>query len=87
MVRRKLIRIDGDERIKTKLLAFLVLTLLTLAARSSKDDANDRADNSHQEDKNTEDTSEAVAVDKGLLNEVTVPASFLEGEDIDTVLT
>lgn len=65
-----------------------MLTLLTLAACSSKDDANDKADNSHQEDKNTEDTSGAVAVDKGLLNvEVTVPASFLEREEIDTVLT
>ena len=72
---------------KKKLLAFLLLTLLTLAACSSKDDANEKADNSKQEDKKTEETSGAVAVDKGLLNvEVTVPASFLEGEDIDTVV-
>ncbi len=56
-----------------------------MAACSSKDDANEKADNSKQEDKNTEDTSGAV--DKGLLNvEVTVPASFLEGEDIDSVI-
>lgn len=72
---------------KKNLLAFLLLTLLTLAACSSKDDANKKEDNSKQEDKKTEETSGAVAVDKGLLNvEVTVPASFMEGEDIDTVV-
>lgn len=71
---------------KNKLLVFLLLTVLTLAACSSKDDANDKADNGKQEDK-TEETGESVAVDKGLLNvEVTIPASFLEGEDIDTVV-
>lgn len=73
--------------LKKNLLAFLLLTLLTLAACSSKDEASENADNSKQEDKKTEETSGAVAVDKGLLNvEVTVPASFMEGEDIDTVV-
>ena len=77
----------GDERMKTKLLAFLLLTLLTLAACSSKDETGEKVDNSKQEDKNTEETGETVGVEKGLLNvEVTVPASFLEGEDIDTVV-
>ena len=72
---------------KIKLLAFLLLTVLTLAACSSTDDANEKADNGKQEDKKTKETSGAVAVDKGLLNvEVTIPASFLEGEDIDTVV-
>ncbi|WP_262176486.1 hypothetical protein [Saccharococcus sp. Marseille-Q5394] len=72
---------------KTKLLAFLLLTVLTLAACSSKDDANEKADTSKQEEKKTEDASGAVAVDKGLLNvEVTIPASFMEGEDIDSVV-
>ena len=72
---------------KTKLLAFLLLTLLTLAACSSKDETSDKADNSKQEDKKTEETGGSVGVEKGLLNvEVTVPASFLEGEDIDAVV-
>ena len=72
---------------KTKLLAFLLLTILTLAACSSKDETSDKADNSKQEDNKTEETGGAVGVDKGLLNvEVTVPASFLEGEDIDSVI-
>ena len=72
---------------KTKLLAFLLLTLLTLAACSSKDETSDKADNSKQEDKKTEETGGSVGVEKGLLNvEVTVPASFLEGEDIDAVI-
>ena len=58
-----------------------------MAACSSKDDTSEKADNSKQEDKKTEETGGAVGVDKGLLNvEVTVPASFLEGEDIDTVV-
>ena len=72
---------------KTKLLAFLLLTLLTLAACSSKDEPSEKADNSKQDDNKTEETGESVGVDKGLLNvEVTVPATFLEGEDIDTVV-
>lgn len=72
---------------KKKLLAILLLSILTLVACSSKDDANEKADNSNQEEKKTEETSGAVAVDKGLLNvEVTIPASFMEGEDIDAVV-
>lgn len=71
---------------KKKLLAFLLLSLLILAACSSKDDAN-KADNNKQEEKKTEEPGGSVAVDKGLLNvEVTIPASFMEGEDIDTVV-
>lgn len=72
---------------KKKLLAILLLSLLTVAACSSKDDADEKADTGKQEEKKTEETSGAVAVDKGLLNvEVTIPASFMEGEDIDTVI-
>ncbi|MGN7387843.1 hypothetical protein [Sporosarcina sp. SAFN-015] len=72
---------------KKKLLAFLLLSLLILAACSSKDEANEKENNNKQENQKTEETSGAVAVDKGLLNvEVTIPASFMEGEDIDTVV-
>lgn len=72
---------------KKKLLAFLLLSLLILAACSSKDDANEKDNNNKQEEKKTEEPGGAVAVDKGLLNvEVTIPASFLEGEDIDNVV-
>ena len=72
---------------KKNLLAFLLLSLLILAACSSKNDANEKEDNNNQDEKKTEETSGSVAVDKGLLNvEVTIPASFLEGEDIDTVV-
>lgn len=68
---------------KKRLLAILLFTLLTMAACASKDDANEQADKSTQEDNKTEE----MAVDKGLLNvEVTIPASFLEGEDIDSVI-
>ncbi|WP_432361517.1 hypothetical protein [Sporosarcina sp. UB5] len=70
---------------KKKLLAILLFALLIVAACSSTDEANDKVDS--KEDKKTEETSGAVAVDKGLLNvEVTIPASFLEGEDIDSVV-
>lgn len=72
---------------KKKLLAILLLTLFVVAACSSKDNVKEKVDDSKQGEKKTEETSEAVAVDKGLLNvEVTIPASFLEGEDIDTVI-
>ncbi|MBD7985948.1 hypothetical protein H9649_15355 [Sporosarcina sp. Sa2YVA2] len=72
---------------KKKLLAILLLSTLTLAACSSKDDASEKVDNGKQEEKKTEETNGAVAVDKGLMNvEVTIPASFLEGEDIDAVV-
>ncbi|MEZ7171786.1 hypothetical protein [Sporosarcina sp. OR05] len=71
---------------KKKRLAILLLSIFTLVACSSKEDANEKADNGKQEEK-TEETSGSVAVDKGLLNvEVTIPASFLEGEDIDVVV-
>lgn len=72
---------------KKKRLAILLLSIFTLAAWSSKDEPNEKADNGTQEEKKTEETNGSVAVDKGLLNvEVTIPASFLEGEDIDVVV-
>ncbi|MDW0115033.1 hypothetical protein QT711_17875 [Sporosarcina saromensis] len=72
---------------KKKQLAILLLSIFTLVACSSKDDANEKGDSGKQEENKTEETSGSVAVDKGLLNvEVTIPASFLEGEDIDVVV-
>lgn len=72
---------------KKKRLAILLLSILTLVACSSKDEPYEKADSGKQEEKKTEETNGSVAVDKGLLNvEVTIPASFLEGEDIDVVV-
>jgi hypothetical protein len=64
----------------------LVLSMSLLAACSS----NEQGANSDEKKSSTvskEEKNEAVSVDKGLLNvEVTLPASFFEGEDIDTVI-
>ncbi|QDQ03117.1 hypothetical protein FOH38_23225 [Lysinibacillus fusiformis] len=66
----------------------LLLSILLSACNQNQekdsDDKKDAADNA------TEKTSEEgpLKVDKGLLNvEVTLPASFFEGQDIDTVIT
>ncbi|RHW36687.1 hypothetical protein D1B33_09815 [Lysinibacillus yapensis] len=70
----------------TYILFILSVTFLTACS------ANESADKSSESEKATEQKQEeteesGVSVDKGLLNvEVTVPASFIEGEDIDTVI-
>lgn len=66
---------------KKMMFSVFIASLFTLAACSSSNDA-------EKEDSNkTEATEEPLGVDKGLLNvEVTIPASFMEGEDIDQVI-
>ena len=66
--------LGGKELKKFKIL-FLLLLSMALVACSSNDEA--------KKEKETEN----VAVDKGLLNvEVTLPASFFDGQDIDEVI-
>lgn len=72
---------------KKQLLAIMMAMALLLAACSSTEDSKGKDEKNKEDATNTEETSGAVAVDKGLLNvEVTIPATFLEGEDLDTVV-
>ncbi|MCA1029198.1 hypothetical protein LCM23_24605 [Cytobacillus kochii] len=60
----------------------LVLLVIFLVACS-----NESAEGEKSTDQKQEEKEGAVNVDKGLLNvELTLPASFFEGEDIDTVI-
>lgn len=68
----------------------LVLLLGILISACSQDQEKDSGDKKDVTDNATEKTSEEgpLKVDKGLLNvEVTIPASFFEGQDIDTVIS
>ncbi|MDM5205936.1 MULTISPECIES: hypothetical protein [Cytobacillus] len=65
-----------------KLSCLLVLVVIFLVACS-----NESAEGEKSTDQKQEEKEGAVNVDKGLLNvELTLPASFFEGEDIDTVI-
>lgn len=65
-----------------KLSCLLVLLVIFLVACS-----NESAEGEKSTDQKQEEKEGAVNVDKGLLNvELTLPASFFEGEDIDTVI-
>ena len=72
-----------------KITCMLFVLLLTFLAACS---ANEQENSASQGDKSAEQTQEetneeGINVDKGLLNvEITLPASFFEGEDIDTVI-
>ncbi|MEY9970541.1 hypothetical protein ABH966_000905 [Lysinibacillus sp. RC46] len=75
-----------------KKLLILPLTLLLgfLLVACSQDKESDSGKKTDNVDKTTEETSkdESLKVDKGLLNvEVTIPASFYEGQDIDQAIT
>ncbi|MFB7160250.1 MULTISPECIES: hypothetical protein [unclassified Lysinibacillus] len=71
---------------KKLLLVPLTLLLVILLVACSQDKESDSGKKTDNADKTTEETS--LKVDKGLLNvEVTIPASFLEGQDIDTAIT
>lgn len=64
-------------------LTLLLVILLVACNKDKESDSGKKADNA---DQTAEETS--LKVDKGLLNvEVTIPASFLEGQDIDTAIT
>lgn len=65
----------GGKAVKKFKILFLLVLSMALVACSSNDEAK------------KESETENVAVDKGLLNvEVTLPASFFEGQDIDEVI-
>lgn len=69
---------------------FLMLVLL-LAGCSAEQPENEKAEGGNNEKPAAEETASdkdgAVVVDKGLVNvEVTIPASFFEGEDMDQVI-
>jgi len=70
--------------LKKMLIAILMSVLLILTACSPSNDSNKEE---KQAVKETEETGGALEVDKGLLTvEVTIPATFMEGEDIDNVV-
>ncbi|MFP7471171.1 hypothetical protein SFC55_09170 [Niallia taxi] len=63
-------------------LLFLAITVLALAACGADKEASKTSS-----DKKESEETEDFAVDKGLLNvEITMPASFVEGEDIDNTI-
>ncbi|KOY81274.1 hypothetical protein I6G82_02735 [Lysinibacillus macroides] len=63
----------------------ILLLSIFLIACNQENDGGKETDNTKD---TTEESSPDVKVDKGLLNvEVTLPASFFEGQDIDTVIT
>ena len=69
----------------------LMLAMLLLAGCGAEQPANEKAKDGNQEgpaaEESATDEDGAVVVDKGLLNvEVTIPASFFEGEDMDQVI-
>ncbi len=75
-----------------KKLFILPLTLLLglLLVACSQDKESDSGKKTVNADKTAEETAkdESLKVDKGLLNvEVTIPASFYEGQDIDKAIT
>jgi len=71
-----------------KMLFVIFLSLLAiLSACSASDDGDKEVMKDKEEGNKTEETGGALEVDKGLLNvEVTIPSTFMEGEDIDQVV-
>ncbi|MEH7380494.1 hypothetical protein V7138_08440 [Bacillus sp. JJ1533] len=69
-----------------KLLFFLLFFIVFLTACGGNDEEKAKQDNA--ENKNGEENSEQIEVDKGLLNvEITLPPTFFEGEeDLDTTI-
>lgn len=68
-----------------KKISYILMLLVIFLAACSADESAEGEKSTDQ--KQEEKEGEAVNVDKGLLNvELTLPASFFEGEDIDTVI-
>jgi len=64
----------------------LTLLLVIFLVACNKDKESDSGKNEENADQTAEETP--LKVDKGLINvEVTIPASLLEGQDIDTAIT
>ena len=70
-----------------KILLFSFMMALSLLAACSSDDkevSSDNTQNGTKQEKNEE--NESISVDKGLFDvEVTLPSTFFEGEDIETI--
>lgn len=76
---------------KKLLLGLILMSMLVLTACSSTDDTEKESKDKEKTEADAADSKtekdESVGVDKGLFNvEVTLPASFFEGEDIDTAI-
>ncbi|MET1014568.1 MAG: hypothetical protein ABWX61_08680 [Paenisporosarcina sp.] len=74
---------------KKLLFGLLIMSMLVLAACSSDNEKGkkDIEKNETADTDNKSEKDESVGVDKGIFNvEITLPASFFEGEDIDTVI-
>lgn len=68
---------------KTGFMLFILLITFLTACSANEQEKSNTAEQGKQE---TEE--QALNVDKGILNvEVTLPASFFEGEDVDTVIS
>ncbi|WP_394191486.1 hypothetical protein [Paenisporosarcina quisquiliarum] len=76
---------------KKLLLGLILMSMLVLTACSSTNDTEKESKDKEKTEAVAADSKtekdESVGVDKGLFNvEVTLPASFFEGEDIDTAI-
>lgn len=70
--------------LKKIFIAVLIAVVFIVSACSA---SNDSKKEEKPDEKKTEETGGALEVDKGLLTvEVTIPATFMEGEDIDNVV-
>ena len=74
----------GGITLKKLLLALLMMSIFTLAACSSSDE---KGTETKKDDGSKTEEEQSVGVDKGIFNvEVTLPAEFFEGEDIDQAI-
>ena len=73
---------------KRTVIILFVLLITFLSACSGNEQENKTKEGERKTSKEKQETEEqSLNVDKGLLNvEVTLPASFFEGQDIDTVI-
>jgi len=72
-------------KVMKKMLMVILMAVLSIVTACST--SNDSNKEEKQDGKKAEETGGALEVDKGLLSvEVTIPATFMEGEDIDNVV-
>jgi len=72
------------KRMKKILIAVLIAVVFIVSACSASNDSNKEE---KPDEKKTEESGGELEVDKGILSvEVTIPATFMEGEDIDNVV-
>ena len=73
---------------KRTVIILFVLLITLLSACSANEQENKAKEGDHTDEQGKQETEEqSLNVDKGILNvEVTLPASFFEGQDLDTVI-